>query len=399
MQTADYIRLTLNAVFGQRMRSLLTALGIAVGIAAVVLLTSIGEGVHRFMIHEFTQFGTHLIAINPGRTTTHGVPGGVIANVRPMTLGDAEAIGRLPQVDAMVPVVQGNALAAADGRTRRTTVFGTGPALPAVWQARIASGRFLPHDDARSARAFAVLGARLRNELFGDANPLGQRIRVGGETFRIIGVLAPKGQILGIDLDDAIYIPAGRALALFNRDSLMEIDVTYRAGTSSGTLARRITALLKQRHGREDFTLTTQEDMLATLNNILGVVTLAVGALGGISLLVGAVGIFTIMTIAVNERTAEIGLLRAIGARRSQVLSLFLGEAVLLSTLGGLAGLAIGLGGAWLLHLLLPALPVHTPWAYLFGAELSAALIGLLAGGLPARHAARLDPLTALREE
>lgn len=399
MQTADYIRLTLNAVFGQRMRSLLTALGIAVGIAAVVLLTSIGEGVHRFMIHEFTQFGTHLIAINPGRTTTHGVPGGVIANVRPMTLGDAEAIGRLPQVEAMVPVVQGNALAAADGRTRRTTVFGTGPALPAVWQARIASGRFLPQDDARSARAFAVLGARLRNELFGNANPLGQRIRVGGETFRIIGVLAPKGQILGINLDDAIYIPAGRALALFNRDSLMEIDVTYRAGTSSGTLARRITALLKQRHGREDFTLTTQEDMLATLNNILGVVTLAVGALGGISLLVGAVGIFTIMTIAVNERTAEIGLLRAIGARRSQVLSLFLGEAVLLSTLGGLAGLAIGLGGAWLLHLLLPALPVHTPWAYLLGAELSAALIGLLAGGLPARHAARLDPLTALREE
>ncbi|OBS08555.1 ABC transporter permease [Acidihalobacter prosperus] len=399
MLGGDYLRLTLNAVIGQRTRSLLTALGIAVGIAAVVLLTSIGEGVRQFMLHEFTQFGTHLIAINPGRTTTHGVPGGVIANVRPMTLGDAEAIARLPQVEAMVPVVQGNALAAANDRTRRTTVFGAGAALPEVWQARIAIGRFLPREDARNARAFAVLGARLRDELFGDANPLGQRIRVGGETFRIVGVLAPKGQILGIDLDDSVYIPAVRALALFNRDSLMEIDVTYPADSSASTVARRIATLLERRHGSEDFTITTQEDMLATLNNILGIVTLAVGALGGISLLVGAVGIFTIMTIAVNERTAEIGLLRAIGARRGQVLALFLGEAVLLSALGGLAGLGVGLGGAWLLHLLLPALPVHTPWAYLLGAELSAALIGLLAGGVPAHHAARLDPLTALREE
>lgn len=395
----DFTHLTLKAIVSQRLRSFLTALGITVGIAAVILLTSIGEGVHRFMLEEFTQFGTHLIAINPGVTTTHGLPGGVIANVQPMTLDDARAIARLPQVTAMVPVVQGNALAVANRRTRRTTVFGAGAALPDIWQTHIASGRFLPKDNSQRARAFAVLGAQLRRELFGDANPLGQRLRIGGENFRVIGVLAPKGQILGIDLDDAVYIPAARALALFNRESLMEIDVTYPAYDTVSTVVYRIASLLKRRHGRKDFTITTQEDMLSTLNNILNIITLAVGALGGISLVVGAVGIFTIMTIAVNERTAEIGLLRALGARRGQVLGLFLGEAVLLSVLGGLAGLAIGWGGAWLLHLVLPALPVHTPWPYLLGAESSTVLIGILAGGLPARHAAQLDPITALREE
>lgn len=399
MLSADFVRLTLGAVIGQRMRSFLTALGIAVGIAAVVLLTSIGEGVHRFMLHEFTQFGTNLIAINPGRTTTHGMPGGVIANVRPLTLADAGAIARLPMIDAMVPVVQGNALAAANGRTRRTTVFGTGPDQPEVWQVPLAIGRFLPRDDARTARAFAVLGAKLREELFGESNPLGQRIRIGGETFRVIGVLAPKGQILGIDLDDAVYIPAGRALAMFNRESLMEIDVTYPPGMPAKVVSSRIKSLLEQRHGSEDFTITTQEDMLSTLNNILGVLTLAVGALGGISLLVGAVGIFTIMTIAVNERTGEIGLLRALGARRAQVLGLFLGEAVLLASLGGFAGLVVGIGGAHLLHLAVPALPTHTAWGYVVLAELIAALIGLIAGVLPARRAAHLDPVEALRTE
>ncbi|MEJ2060628.1 MAG: ABC transporter permease [Gammaproteobacteria bacterium] len=399
MLSKDYVRLTFGAVIGQRMRSFLTALGISVGIAAVVLLTSIGEGVHQFMLHEFTQFGTNLIAINPGRTTTHGMPGGVIANVRPMTLGDAEAIARLPLVDAMVPVVQGNALTEANNRTRRTTVYGTGPDQPEVWQVPLAIGRFLPRDDARTARAFAVLGSKLRDELFGEANPLGQRIRIGGETFRVIGVLAPKGQVLGVDLDDAVYIPAGRALAMFNRESLMEIDVTYPPGIPSKIVANKIKAVLEQRHGSEDFTITTQEDMLATLNNILNILTLAVGALGGISLLVGAVGIFTIMTIAVNERTGEIGLLRALGAKRAQVLGLFLGEAVFLASLGGLAGLIIGIGGAWLLHLLIPALPTHTAWGYVLLAEIIAALIGLIAGVLPARRASHLDPVEALRTE
>jgi putative ABC transport system permease protein len=164
-------------------------------------------------------------------------------------------------------------------------------------------------------------------------------------------------------------------------------------------VVQAVRARLKSRHGGEDFTITTQKQMLETLGSILGILTLAVGALGGISLLVGGVGILTIMTISVNERTAEIGVLRAIGAERRQILVLFLGEAVVLSGLGGAAGLMLGAGGAWLLGALVPSLPVHTPWYYVLIAELLAILVGMVAGVVPARNAARLDPVEALRAE
>lgn len=395
----DLTRLALQAVVQQRLRSFLTALGIAVGIAAVVLLTSLGEGVHRFVLSEFTQFGTNLIGITPGRTSTMGLSGAVVSNVRPLSLADAEALARLPRVVASVPVVQGNAAVEFAGRSRRSYIFGVGPQAPTVWRMRVAQGRFLPDDDPRAARAFVVLGSKVRRELFGSANPLGRRLRIGGERYRVVGVMEAKGQLLGFDLDDAVYIPAARAMALFDRQSLMEIDLLYAAGSPSAEVARRARELLTARHGSEDFTVITQDQMLDVLGSVLDILTIAVGALGGISLLVGGVGILTIMTIAVRERTAEIGLLRAIGAGRRQILGLFIGEAVLLAGLGGLAGLVLGAGGAWLLGHLVPALPTHTPWAYVVMAELLAAVIGLLAGVLPARHAAGLDPIEALRAE
>jgi putative ABC transport system permease protein len=395
----DFIKLALSAVITQRMRSFLTALGIAVGIASVVLLTSLGEGIHRFVLSEFTQFGTNLIGITPGKSTTTGMSGAVISNVRPLSLDDSEALRRIPQVLAVVPVVQGNAPVEAGKRSRRTTIFGVGSNAPEVWQINVAMGRFLPDDDPRAARAFAVLGSKLRKELFGSDNPLGQRIRIGGERYRVIGVMESKGQILGFDLDDAVYIPAAKALAMFDRESLMEIDLLYAAGSNAEKVAKRAGELLIARHGEEDFTVITQEEMLEVLGSVLNILTIAVGALGGISLLVGGVGILTIMTIAVNERTAEIGLLRAIGARRAEILLLFIGEAVVLASIGGFAGLAIGAGGAWLLGSVVPALPVHTSWSYVLGAEILAALVGLLAGVLPAYHAAGLNPVEALRAE
>ena len=399
MLAADLIRLATGAVIAQRMRSLLTALGIAVGIASVVLLTSIGEGIHRFVLAEFTQFGTNLIGVTPGKTTTVGLSGAMISNVRPLSLDDAEALRRIPQVRAVVPVLQGNALVEAGKRSRRTMVIGAGARVPEVWQMRVASGQFLPDDDPRAARAFAVLGSKMRQELFPGATPLGQRIRIAGERFRVIGVMEPKGQLLGFDLDDTVYIPAGRALAMFNRESLMEVDLLYAEEAEAQQIADEVRKRLTARHGREDFTITTQKQMLEVLGSILNILTLAVAALGGISLFVGAVGILTIMTIAVSERTAEIGLLRSLGAERRQVLGLFLGEAVVLAALGGLAGLLLGVGGAWLLGSLVPALPVHTPWSYVLLAEGLAALIGLFAGVVPATRAAHLDPVDALRTE
>jgi putative ABC transport system permease protein len=365
----------------------------------VVLLTSIGEGVHRFMLSEFTQFGTNLIGINPGKTSTVGMSGAIINNIRPLSIADEEALRRIPGVIDTVSVVQGNAPVEWQKRSRRTNILGVGPSASSAFQIKVAKGRFLPVDDPRAARAFVALGSRVAAELFRGSSPLGEIVRIGGERYRVVGVMESKGQMLGFDLDDAVYIPTARAMSLFNQESLMEIDLLYQAGLQSKTIAEKAKQLLISRHGAEDFTITTQEEMLKVLGSVLGIVTMAVGGLGAISLLVGGVGILTIMTIAVHERTPEIGLLRAIGAGRNEILLLFIGEAVVLAAIGGLAGLVTGAGGAWLLGVLVPALPTHTPWQYALYAEILAAVIGLLAGVLPARHAAGLDPVEALRAE
>jgi putative ABC transport system permease protein len=395
----DAVKLSAGAVFSQRMRSFLTALGIAVGIASVVLLTSLGEGIHRFVLSEFTQFGTNLIGVTPGIRTTTGISGAIISNVRPLSLEDALALEQIPSIIGMVPVMQGNGPVEHGKHSRRTYVFGVGPKVPLVWRIKVAAGQFLPEDDLHATRAFVVLGSRVRHELFGDVNPLGRRVRVGGERYRVIGVMESKGQMLGFDLDDAVYIPVARALAMFNRESLIEIDLLYAAGIRSRDVIAKVKKQLIGRHGREDFTITTQEQMLDVLGSILNVLTLAVGALGGISLLVGGIGILTIMTIAVSERTAEIGILRAVGAGRWQVLTLFISEAVMLASIGGLAGLVIGVGGSWLIGTLVPSLPTHTPWSFVLMAEMLSALIGLIAGVMPARRAAGTDPIEALRAE
>jgi putative ABC transport system permease protein len=399
MLLRDFVHLTSSSLITHRLRSFLTLLGIAVGITAVVLLTSIGEGIHKFVLAEFTQFGTNLIAINPGRTTTHGTSMGVFGTERPLTIEDAEALRHLPNIKAVVPIVQGNGEIEAGNRRRRTTIYGAGADWPEAFSMHVKSGRFLPADDPTAPRAFAVLGSKTRDELFGSRNPLGQRIGIGGNRYRVIGVMESKGTILGFDMDDTVYIPTARGMELFNRNSLLEIDILYQEDANIDKVVQSIKRTLIARHGREDFTITTQQQMLEVLGSILNILTFAVGAIGGISLLVGAIGIVTIMTIAVNERINEIGLLRALGANQGQVLSLFLGEAIVLAAVGGLSGLGLGIGLAQLLHLALPALPVHTSWLFIVLAEVVAIFIGLAAGVLPARRAARLDPIEALRTE
>jgi putative ABC transport system permease protein len=400
MLLTDAIHLALRAVTAQRLRSFLTLLGIAVGIASVILLTSIGEGIHRFVLAEFTQFGTNIASISPGKVKTSGpAPTGIPSSVRPLSLDDARALASLPNVTAMTATVWGNTEVGANGRVRRTTVNGVGADMARVYNIKVKTGQFLPSESLENARALVVLGSKLKSELFGSANPLGARVRVGNLQFRVIGVMEAKGQFLGVDLDDAAYIPTARALELYNRDGMMKIDLAYAEGVPAAHIVAAIKSTLVARHGREDFTIITQEDMLRTLSNILDILTMAVGALGSISLLVGGVGIVTIMTIAVSERTSEIGLMVALGAPRQTILTLFLGEAVTLSAIGGVMGLALGFGLAQLIHLAVPALPVHTPVSFVLLAEGIAVLIGLLAGVLPARSAARLDPVEALRAE
>ena len=399
MNGRDFLAFATRAITAHRLRSALTLLGIAVGIAAVILLTSIGEGVHQFVLAEFTQFGTNVVEITPGKLSTGGGPQGLPSSARPLTLEDATALARLPGVTGVTPVVWGNSEVEAEGRLRRTTIYGVGANMTEVFRIAVRSGRFLPPDDAGSARAFVVLGSKLKHELFGTGNPLGARVRIAGQHFRVIGVMESKGQFVGMDLDDTAYIPTSQAMALYNRDGLMTIDVIYAEGLPAALIASRVKTLLQARHGREDFTVTTQEDMLKTLSKILDILTGAVAAIGSISLLVGGVGIVTIMSIAVAERTQEIGLLVALGATRRGILLLFLGEAVMLSAAGGVIGLAVGAGIAWLAQLLAPAMPVHTPMLYVVLAEGVAIAIGLIAGVLPARRAALLDPVEALRAE
>jgi len=399
MHTGDFVRFTLESLAAHRLRTVLTALGIAVGIAAVILLTSIGEGLHRFIIAEFTQFGTNLIAITPGRIQTHGASLGAVNTIRPLSIEDAAALRRGPYVLVTNPLVQGNADVNHAGKSRRVTLYGVSPDFVRVFSMHVAQGEFLPQDDPRAARAFAVLGSKAATELFGSGNPLGARARIGGERYRVIGVMESKGQVLGFDLDDTVFIPVARALDMFNRESLMEIELTYDPGAPLAEVEQGIKRILVARHGAEDFTVTPQQKMLEVFGTILEAITFAVAAIGAISLVVGGVGILTILTIGVAERTSEIGLLRAVGATRQHILLLFLGEAAVLAAIGGAAGLALGWSIALLLKIVLPALPVHTPWFYAVLAEIVAVCVGLAAGVMPARRAARLDPLEALRGE
>ncbi len=399
MRALDSARFTFASLASHRLRTFLTALGIAIGIASVILLTSIGEGLHRFVIAEFSQFGTNIIGITPGRIQTHGASLGAVNTIRPLSIDDAIALRRAPLVQMTNPMVMGNGEVNIEGRSRRVTIYGAGPDMARAFSMRVAAGEFLPRDDMHAARAFVVLGSKVARELFGAANPLGQRLRVGGERYRVVGVMESKGQVLGFDLDDTVYIPVARALDMFNRESLMELHVIYDPTAPLAEVESGIRRILVARHGAEDFTITPQQKMLEVFGTVLDAITFAIAAIGAISLLVGAVGILTILTIAVAERTPEIGLLRAVGATRTRILLLFLSEAALLAAIGGVAGLFIGWSIAGVLKLALPALPVQIPWLYALLAELVAVTVGILAGALPARRAALLDPLEALRGE
>lgn len=398
MRILDLLHFSYRSIVSHKLRSLLTALGLVIGIAAVVILTSIGRGIHSFVLAEFTQFGTHLLTINPGKKSTFGISGATISTVRPLSLDDAAALRKLPSVIAVVPVLQGNVRVEAGVKQRRTNALGVGSAVPEVWRLKTAVGRFLPSEEG-NPRPLAVLGHKMAVELFGTANPLGQRIRIGTDRYRVIGVMEKKGQMLGFDMDDTLYIPAAKAMELFDRESLMEIDVLYKNSVSVASVQNAVKRLMIARHGLEDFTIITQNQMLETMDSVLSILTMGVAALGGISLLVGSVGIFTIMTIAVSERVSEIGLLRAVGAERRVIFRLFLGEALALSIAGGLAGVSVGILVIEIVGYALPALPVELAWGYIVSAFAVSLLIGIAAGVAPAIKAARLEPLEALRTE
>jgi putative ABC transport system permease protein len=374
-------------------------LGIAIGVAAVILLTSIGEGTRVYMVSQFTQFGTNILAVNPGKSKTIGIPGVLGGTTRKLTIDDAEALERIAGVETVVPVTMGLARVQAGERGRSVTVLGATPDLPTLWRFGARQGSFWPRGDPRRGAPLAVLGPRLAREIFGERSPLGEFVRIAGGRFRVIGVMEPKGQMMGFDIDDVAYVPVASAMDLFDQDELMEIDLIYANVRETARVEAEVKRLLTVRHGDEDFTVTSQEAMLDVFGKVMDVVTMAVGAIAGISLLVGATGILTMMWIAVGERTGEIGLVRALGASRGQVQALFLAEAAALAGLGGLAGVAIGLCLGLALRLAVPGLPVETPLRFVLAGLVTSVLTGIVSGVLPARRAAGLDPIEALRAE
>ncbi|MBW2268935.1 MAG: ABC transporter permease [Deltaproteobacteria bacterium] len=400
MDPADVLRMSTGAMRGHPLRSGLSMLGIAIGVAAVILLTSLGEGARRFMVAEFSQFGTNVLAINPGKSETVGIPGAFGGTTQKLTIDDAEALTRLPLVEQVVPLAMGQARVEGNGRGRSVLIYGSTSGLTEVLKFGIGQGSFLPPGDPRRGGFVAVLGPTLKRELFGAKNALGEFVRIAGTRHRVIGVMTPKGKILGMDIDDAAYVPVATAMQLFNLDELQEIDVLFAHERVTEEVVEAVRATLIERHrGEEDFTVISQSEMLKVFGQVMDVVTLGVALIAGISLLVGAVGILTMMWISVGERVPEIGLMRALGATAAQVHALFLCEAVLLTLCGGLAGLAFGFSVTTAIRLVVPGFPVGAPIEYVVAALLVSAAAGLLSGVGPARRAAELEPVAALRTE
>ena len=398
MSFADLFRFALGSLGGHRLRTALSLLGMVIGVAAVVTLTALGEGARRYVIDQFASIGTNLLIVVPGKSETTGLPGMVPGVPNDMTLQDAEAINRqIPEAAMVAPLVVGTEDVSFGSRRRQVAVVGSTREFLEVRKLAVARGEFLPADDMQRGRAVAVLGTKVARELFPGEEPVGQIVRIGGWRMRVIGVLASRGVQLGMDVDDVVVVPVGTAMKMFDRRSLFRIFVEVRGTADLERTKGRILRLFKERHdGEEDVTVLTQDAVVATFSQILGALTLAVGAIAAISLTVAGIGIMNVMLVSVSERTREIGLLRAVGVGRRQVMTVFLTEAALLSAAGGLLGLAVGWTAVEILVQVFPALPASPPpWA--IGAALALSFgVGVLFGWLPARRAARLDPVLAL---
>lgn len=398
MRPADALAFALRALGGFRLRSALMLLAMAIAVAAVLLLSGLGEGARRYVLGQFQALGTNLLVVIPGRAETTGGPPPLAGETpRDLTLDDALALRRNRHVLDVAPVVVGQAPVAWGNRSRDTNIIGTTRSFYRLRNLALGAGRFLPAIDPHADLPVCVLGRTVARELFGGHSPLGETLRIGGRRFRVIGVLAEQGQALGAEIDKLAIIPVASAMDLFDRRSLFRILVQARDRAGIDAARREVLATLRKRHeGEEDVTVLTQDALLSTFDRVLAALTLAVAAIAAISLLVAGILIMNVMLVAVSQRTAEIGLLAALGATRRQILALFLLEAALLALLGGLLGVALGYGGRALLARLVPAFPLVIP-AWALAAALGTALAsGLLFGIHPARQAARLDPVVAL---
>ncbi len=398
MRAADVLSYAYGGVVGYRLRSALMLFAMAVGVASVVMLTGLGEGARRYVTGEFASLGTHLLIVLPGRNeTTGGAPPLLGETPRDLTLDDALALKRSASVRRIAPVTVGSAPVSFQQREREVMTIGTTWEFLHVRRLKILSGRFLPETDPRRAVPVCVLGGKLKRELFGNRAAVGQWVRVGDRRFRVIGVLASEGRAIGLDLEDMVVVPVASAQALFDTPSLFRILVEARSESLIESARREILAIVRARHeGEDDITVITQDAVIGTFNKIFTALTMTVGGIAAISLAVAGILIMNVMLVAVSQRTAEIGVIKALGATRRNILTLFITEAGVMAAAGAGIGLALGYAAAAVTAQIYPVLSITAPLWAAASALMLAVGLGIVFGVLPARRAAALDPIAAL---
>jgi putative ABC transport system permease protein len=399
LKVSDTLRYATKAATGTPLRAVLLMLAMSIGVAAVVILTALGDGARRYVVNEFSAIGSNLVIVLPGRSETRGFnPANLITSTpRDLTVEDSIALLKLPGVLRTSPLVVGTTEINAAGKLREAMLIGTNDDFIRVRQIKMALGRFLSKDELGRGSAEVVLGATIRNEIFGEESPLGKTVRVGDRRLRVVGVLSKGGQGFGMSADDLLVVPVATAQAMLNTNTLFRIMVESRNREQLIEVKARVLKMLIQRHdGEEDVTVITQDAVLQTFDKILNVLTLGVAGIAAISLAVAGILVMNVMLVSVTQRTGEIGLLKALGATSAAVRQLFMVEAILLSLTGGILGTALGYLGAAILRQFYPTFPAYPPlWAVLAGLG-TALASGLIFGVMPAKRAAQLDPITAL---
>ncbi len=399
MKLIDVAQFATGSLRGSPTRTLLMMLAMAIGVAAVVVLTALGEGARRYVVNQFASLGTNLVIVLPGRTETAGIgPGMLLGQIpREISLDDAQAILRSRAVKRIAPLTVGSAMLSRDALNREVVVLGSTSDLLEVRHMNLGIGKFLPPGDIHKAASICVLGNQIKRELFGNEQAVGAWVRLGDRRFRVIGVLASQGESMGMRTDELVIVPVVSAHQLFNTSGLFRILVEAKSRDTIEQAKRDAEEIMFQRHsGEKDVTVITQDAVLATFDRILVALTMAVGGIAAISLVVAGVLIMNVMLIAVAQRVKEIGLLKALGAPGRQIRALFFAEAVLLSGIGSVAGLVLGYAGSSIIGQIYPTLPVSPPWWAVLAACATALGTGTLFSVWPARRAARLDAVTAL---
>ena len=400
MKATDTARLAFQSIQRYPLRTSMLLMAVAIGVTAVVMLTAVGEGARRYVTGEFSSLGTNLLVIYPGKSETTGAGVGAMMigeTPRDLTLDDAMALERSANVALVAPAIIGSGNASWQERQREINVLGTNAAMLDVQRWSVQAGRFLPDSDMDIATPVCVLGNTVRDELFGSTDPLGNWLRIGDTRCRVIGILAQAGVTGPFDTDELVILPVASAQQIFNSPGLTRVLVESVSRDTLEAARRDIISIVRARHqGEEDITVVSRDAVLATFNSIFDAISFALAGIAAISLVVAGVLIMNVMLVAVSQRTREIGLLKALGAKQRQIIALFLTEAVFLSILGALAGLGIGLIGARLMNVAVPIVELSAPpWAMAAAVAIAMAS-GLLFGILPARRAARLDPVQAL---